>query len=182
MFHRLVYYLFLMTASLPHMTADSCIARSEATLLSAIANIACPIIEVEGIISINDNIFIKRALTLKGAWHNSSIIQANVNKNALYIRDVTDGVFVYDLTVDASSAQAAIVVANASNVHITRVYVLGSASIFAIFYAGHDIPAGIPTLDNFLSRYQMDKNNTFSNSIVDSPWSYLISETDKTEN
>jgi hypothetical protein len=148
-----------------------CNVNSETALVIAVANVSCSTIAVEGIISISDNILISRPLMIFGTEEASAIVQSNTNKNGIYIRDVTAGVYVHDLKVDASSAQAAIVVANASNVHITRVYILGSAHIFAIFYAGHDVPAGIPTLRNFDTRLNMDRNNSFTHSIVDSPWS-----------
>ncbi|CAM9112794.1 unnamed protein product, partial [Ectocarpus fasciculatus] len=67
-------------------------------------------------------------------------------------------------------AQAALVVANASNVAVTRTQIFGSSAIFAVFFAGHDVTAGQASLDNFASRIEMDTNNSIADSVVSSPW------------
>lgn len=142
----------------------------ESALYSALRNRSCAIVCVAGQINVTENVLITRPLTLRGDSADASLIQMNPNKNNIYIRDVTDGVHVYNLRISATHAQAAVVVANASNVLIDSVEVEGSSSIFAVFFAGRDIAAGLPTLENFESRVDMDTNNTFSNSLVHSPW------------
>ena len=61
--------------------------------------------------------------------------------------------------------------ANASYVSITNVTIFGSDNIFAVFFAGADVAAGQPTLDNFAYRNNMDSYNSFTNSVVESAWS-----------
>ena len=147
-----------------------CVVHDESTLYSALDNISCAEISIVTMINVTENVLVTRPLTLFGDAIDAALVQINPNKNNLYIRDVIGGVHVFNLRISAIHAQAAVVVANASNVLIDSVEVEGSSSIFAVFIAGRDIPAGIPTLENYESRIEMDTNNTFCNSLVHSSW------------
>ena len=73
-----------------------------------------------------DNVLIKRPMSLRGISSDAAIIQTNPHKNGLYIRDVKSGVSISNLCINGSVAQVALVVANASNIAISSVSVIGS--------------------------------------------------------
>ena len=151
--------------------SDGCAVVSGIELTAALTNVSCASVEVHGIISVTDSVMVQRSVRLIGVTTDAAIIQSNSNKNCLYIRDVTTGVFVTGLRLDASNAQAALVVANASNVYVSSVHIDGPPHIFAVFYAGADVAAHEATLSNYASRTGMDTNNTLVNSTVNSTWS-----------
>jgi hypothetical protein len=168
--------LFLLwTVSLFQQTAseetDYCLVGNANDLFIALGNHSCTTVAIDGAITVDQNIMVTRSMTLVGASPDAALIQGNPGKNGLYIRDVTSGITVRNLIIDGEGAQAALVVANVSNVSIRHCTVIGSPNIFAVFYAGHDVAAGSPTLNNYLSRVEMDSFNEFSDNIVRSTWS-----------
>ena len=148
----------------------SCNVTSENELQIAVDNLNCPTIQIEGKIMVTTTVSITRPVSMRGVTTDAAIIQSHTLRDAIVIRDVTDGVLVEDILINASTAQAALVVANASNVAIRRIVAIGSESVFAIFFAGRDVTAGQASLDNFASRTEMDTNNSMTDSVVSSPW------------
>lgn len=163
-------HVVLRTSSADICGDSCCPAHNEAELLSAVADRNCLNIYVYDEISVSNTVTVSRSLTLHGDSASASIVQTHPGRDALVIRDVTTGVTISDLIVDARGAQAALVVANASNVAVTRTQIFGSSAIFAVFFAGHDVTAGQASLDNFASRIEMDTNNSIVDSVVSSPW------------
>lgn len=149
---------------------DCCTVESEAALLRAVADAGCREIQVHGEVLVTETVSITRSVNLRGGTDDASIVQAHSGRDGVVVRDVVTGVSISDLTIDASSAQAALVVANANNVNVRRVSIIGSPSIFAVFFAGRDVAAGQATLDNFASRLEMDTNNSITDSFVSSTW------------
>lgn len=147
-----------------------CEVSTENELLDAVADNSCYNVNVHGNIGIESTVLISRALYLKGATPDAAISQSNSVVDCIVIRDVAAGVTVSDLAVDARAGQVALVVANASNVAVTRTNIYGSASAFAVFFAGRKVGAGQASLVNFASRTEMDTNNSISDSIISSPW------------
>jgi hypothetical protein len=150
--------------------ASCCQVASEEDLLDAVSDEACVDIHVGGEIYVTSTVTIRRSLYMRGVTADAAIVQTHPGRDGVVIRDVTTGVSITELTINASNAQAALVVANANNVRVTAITVYGSASIFAVFFAGRDVAAGQASLDNFASRVDMDTNNSIADSIVSSPW------------
>lgn len=165
-----VYHEVLRTSAAETCDGTCCPVSDEGELLSAVVDRNCRDIYVYSEISVSNTVTVSRSLTLRGISETAAIVQAHSGRDALVIRDVITGVTISDLIIDSRGAQAALVVANASNVAVTRTRIFGPSAIFAVFFAGRDVAAGQASLDNFASRINMDTNNSITDSVVSSPW------------
>jgi len=174
MLKRLLWKIFIFAVAIQQalcVDGNYCLVSTADSLFSALSNMSCGVVAVDGEITVDQNIMVTRSMSLIGVTPDAALIQGNPGKNGLYIRDVTTGITVRNLIIDGEGAQAALVVANVSNVSIRHCTVIGSPNIFAVFIAGHDVAAGSPTLNNYLARDKMDSFNEFSDNIVKSTWS-----------